>query len=93
MRATDRTCGLVRAHREPRSSDVGAGNNPHLRADVLCARFLADDLHRGGTVARDLPLVAGDATALPFKTGSVDLLIARARRRCAASLAACCTFG
>jgi uncharacterized protein len=25
-----------------------------------------------------LPLVAGDATALPFKTGSVDLLIARA---------------
>jgi len=58
--------------------DVGAGNNPHLRADVLCERFLTDDLHRGGAVERDRPLVAGDAGALPFKTGSVDLLIARA---------------
>jgi uncharacterized protein YbaR (Trm112 family)/SAM-dependent methyltransferase len=58
--------------------DVGAGNNPHLRADVLCERFLADGAHRGGAVARDRPLVAGDAGALPFKTGAFDQIVARA---------------
>jgi uncharacterized protein YbaR (Trm112 family)/SAM-dependent methyltransferase len=58
--------------------DVGAGDNPHLRADVLCERFVDDDLHRSGAAARDRPLVAGDASALPFKSGSFDQIIARA---------------
>ena len=58
--------------------DVGGGNNPHLRADVVCEKYIDDDLHRGGGVAMDLPLVAGDASALPFKTGSFDVVISRA---------------
>ncbi len=58
--------------------DVGAGNNPHLRADVLCEKYLHDDLHRGGSIVRDRPLVVGDAGALPFKAKVFDALIARA---------------
>lgn len=55
--------------------DVGAGNNPHLRADVLCEKYLYDDFHRGGSAATDLPLVVGDASALPFKSKSIDVMI------------------
>jgi len=55
--------------------DVGSGDNPHLRADVLCDKFLYDDLYRGGSIALDRPLVAGDASALPFKTGAFDVII------------------
>lgn len=56
--------------------DVGAGNNPHPRADVLCEKYLHDDFHRGaGGAATDLPLVVGDASALPFKSDSIDILI------------------
>jgi uncharacterized protein YbaR (Trm112 family)/SAM-dependent methyltransferase len=58
--------------------DVGAGNNPHLRADVLCEKYLHDDLHRGGSAALDRPLVVGDASALPFKAKVFDAIIARA---------------
>lgn len=55
--------------------DVGAGNNPHIRADILCEKYLYDDFHRGGGAATDLPLVVGDASALPFKSGSIDVII------------------
>ncbi len=56
--------------------DVGAGNNPHPRADILCEKYLYDDFHRGaGGAATDLPLVVGDASALPFKSDSIDVLI------------------
>ena len=56
--------------------DVGAGNNPHPRADVLCEKYLYDDFHRGaGGAATDLPLVVGDASALPFKSDSIDVIV------------------
>ena len=56
--------------------DVGAGDNPHPRADILCEKYLYDDFHRGaGGIATDLPLVVEDASALPFKSGSIDVLI------------------
>lgn len=55
--------------------DVGGGNNPHLRADVVCEKYIFDDFHRGANVARDIPLVAGDASALPFKTGIFDVIV------------------
>jgi uncharacterized protein YbaR (Trm112 family)/SAM-dependent methyltransferase len=56
--------------------DVGAGNNPHIRADILCEKYLYDDFHRGaGGAATDLPLVVGDAGALPFKSDCIDVMI------------------
>lgn len=55
--------------------DVGAGPNPHIRADVICEKFLHDDFHRGAGVAMDRPLVVGDASALPFKSGVFDFVI------------------
>jgi ubiquinone/menaquinone biosynthesis C-methylase UbiE len=42
---------------------------------VPCEKYLYDNLYRGGDVALDRPLVAGDASALPFKTDTFDILI------------------
>lgn len=56
--------------------DVGSGNNPHPRADVLLDRF-AGAAHRGGTqMVIDRLAVIGDATRLPFKDKSFDFIIA-----------------
>lgn len=55
--------------------DIGSGHRPHPRADVLCDRYLADDLERGGPLVADRPLIAGDLTALPFKDKSVDFIV------------------
>src|SRR5690606_11684373 len=55
--------------------DVGAGPNPHIRADVICDKFIYDDFHRGAEIARHRPLIAADASALPFKTGVFEFVI------------------
>src|SRR5205823_674585 len=44
--------------------------------DILLEKFLEDDSQRSTGLVRDRPLVAGDITALPFKTQSVDFVIA-----------------
>jgi SAM-dependent methyltransferase len=58
--------------------DVGSGDNPHPRADVLLDRFLDRSIHRSGQKARldGRPLVVGDASALPFRDCSFDFVIA-----------------
>jgi uncharacterized protein YbaR (Trm112 family)/SAM-dependent methyltransferase len=66
---------IKHAPRDKLVLDVGSGDNPHLRADVLCEKYLHDNLYRSGSVALDRPLVAGDASALPFKTGAFDVLV------------------
>ncbi len=51
--------------------EVGSGDNPHPRADVLVDRFLHDNTERGGSIVRDTrPLVVADAHALPFRSGA-----------------------
>lgn len=53
--------------------DVGCGDRPFPRADVLCDKFLHDATERGGVpILRDRPLVAGDAEALPFRDKCFD---------------------
>lgn len=51
--------------------EVGSGDNPHPRADVLVDRYPgADNRERGGDLAVDRrPLVVADAHHLPFKDG------------------------
>ncbi len=58
--------------------DVGSGQAPHPRADVLLEKYLEDDRHRSGDgVDRSDPrLVIGDAQAMPFADASFDYIIA-----------------
>lgn len=58
--------------------DVGSGQAPHPRADVLLEKYVEDDWHRaGGTVdCRDPRLVVGDAAAMPFADREFDYVIA-----------------
>ncbi len=55
--------------------DVGSGNDPHPRADLLCDKFVQDDTEREGRLVVDRPLIGGDLEALPFKDQSIDFLI------------------
>lgn len=56
--------------------DVGSGNDPHPRADILCDKFVRDDFEREGRLVIDRPLVGGDLEALPFRDKSIDFVIA-----------------
>jgi hypothetical protein len=58
--------------------DVGSGQSPHPRADVLLEKFPDDNLHRAGdgVDTRDARLVIGDACAMPFADGEFDYVIA-----------------
>lgn len=56
--------------------EVGSGHNPSIRSDVLCDKYLHDDAHRAAGMIIDRPLVIGDASALPFRSGSFDVIIA-----------------
>src|SRR3989338_7554755 len=56
--------------------DVGSGNDPHPRADVLVDKFVSDDTERQGRLVADRPLVGGDLEHLPFQDGAFDFVIA-----------------
>jgi SAM-dependent methyltransferase/uncharacterized protein YbaR (Trm112 family) len=56
--------------------DVGSGNDPHPRADLLCDKFVLDDSEREGRLVADRPMVGGDLGCLPFRDQSIDFLIA-----------------
>jgi hypothetical protein len=62
-----------------RSSDlvleIGSGNNPRPRSDVLCDKFIDDDTERGGAIVADRPMVEADAHHLPFADSSFDYVI------------------
>jgi SAM-dependent methyltransferase len=57
--------------------DVGSGQNPNLRADVLCDYFLTDHSERacGGAPVLDRPLVVADAERLPFRDAAFDFVV------------------
>lgn len=50
--------------------EIGSGDNPNARSDILCDRFISDDTERGGNIVIDRPLVVADAHHLPFKDGA-----------------------
>lgn len=58
--------------------DVGGGQAPHRRADIVVDKYVADDFERPGTEQLDLskPLVVADAAALPFADGAFAYLVA-----------------
>lgn len=57
--------------------DVGSGNAPHPRADVLAEKYLADDTNRigGQKMLAVAPTVACDAEALPFADDTFDYVV------------------
>lgn len=58
--------------------DVGSGQSPFPRADVLLERYVDDNRHRAGDPVdrADPRLVVGDALAMPFNDGEFDYVVA-----------------
>src|SRR5204862_3065044 len=51
--------------------EIGSGDNPNPRSNVLVDRFLgADNRERGGDLVVDRPFVVADAHHLPFRNGA-----------------------
>ncbi len=60
--------------------EVGSGGNPLIRSDVLCDKFIFDDMERAVgkyamPISTDRPFVCGDAEALPFRNKAFDFLV------------------
>jgi uncharacterized protein YbaR (Trm112 family) len=63
----------------PRSAlvlDIGGGDRPHVRADVVCDRYEVS-WERSAPLLRDRPLVIGDINRLPFKAHAFDYAISQ----------------
>jgi len=59
----------------PRSQlvlDVGSGDGPFARANILCDKYISDTVNRIGPILIDRPFVAGDIMALPFRDKAFD---------------------
>lgn len=61
--------------REALVLDIGSGDNPHGRADLLCDRDVASHHDRPGILHLDRPFVVGDAECLPFRDDAFDYII------------------
>ena len=57
--------------------EIGSGNNPNPRSDILCDRYIHDNNQRAGEFAAviDRPLVVADGYRLPFKDKTFDYVI------------------
>jgi uncharacterized protein YbaR (Trm112 family) len=58
--------------------DIGAGQSPHPRADVIVEKYPVDDFERPGEAGLSLakPLVVADGAQLPFADGAFAYVIA-----------------
>jgi len=54
--------------------EVGGGDLPFWRSDILCDRYLFDDAERTGSLVVDRPFICSDAHTLPIKDGAVDYI-------------------
>lgn len=55
--------------------EIGSGDNPKPRSDVLCDKIPEDDTQRGGKIVLDRPFLAADGQYLPFADKSFDYII------------------
>lgn len=58
--------------------EVGSGDNPHPRSNILLDKLLVDSSEREAErgLVVDKPLIIGDVEVLPFADGSFDYIIA-----------------
>ncbi|MBI3815025.1 MAG: methyltransferase domain-containing protein [Nitrospinae bacterium] len=54
--------------------EIGSGDKPFIRADILMDKFIRDDTERGGRIIADRPFICGDIENLPFKDKSFDYI-------------------
>lgn len=54
--------------------EVGSGQKPMWRADVLVDRYLHDDAHRPGPLCVSRPIVCADIEDLPFEDDAFDFV-------------------
>mgnify|MGYP001595570253 CR=1 FL=1 len=54
--------------------DVGSGDGPFARANILCDKYISETVNRVGPISIDRPFVAGDILALPFRDNSFDYI-------------------
>ncbi|MCK5241185.1 methyltransferase domain-containing protein [bacterium] len=57
--------------------EIGSGDNPHPRADVLVDKYMQGDSERGGQIIIDRSLVVADLENLPFRDHAFDYIICR----------------
>ena len=55
--------------------EIGSGDRPNPRSDVLVDRYIEDNTERGGDLRVDRPLIVADAEQLPFKDKSFDYVV------------------
>jgi SAM-dependent methyltransferase len=55
--------------------EIGSGDRPNPRSDVLLDRYIDDNTERGGNLKIDRPLIVADAEQLPFKDGAFDYIV------------------
>jgi uncharacterized protein YbaR (Trm112 family) len=74
-----RQLSFARYHKIPSDAvvvDVGCGNIPNMRSNILADKFLEDNSERPHPLLLDhRPFVVCDALSLPFKDGTVDYVI------------------
>ena len=56
--------------------DVGSGQAPNPRSDLIVDKYVADDFERGAALVIDKPLVVADGHALPFAERTFAYVIA-----------------
>jgi len=54
--------------------DIGGGDGPFPRADVICEKFVSDNSERTNPIFAEQPLVVGDIENLPFADKSFDFV-------------------
>lgn len=62
---------------QDRVLEIGSGDNPHPRSDILCDRYVHNNSQRAGEfpIVIDRPFIVADGYHLPFKTKSFDYVI------------------
>lgn len=55
--------------------EIGSGDKPKTRSDVLCDMLPDDDTQRGGIITLDRPFIAADGQYLPFADKAFDYII------------------
>ncbi len=55
--------------------EIGSGDRPNPRSDVLVDRYIEDNTERGGDLRIDRPLIVADAEELPFKDKAFDYVV------------------
>jgi Methylase involved in ubiquinone/menaquinone biosynthesis len=55
--------------------EIGSGDNPNPRSDILVDRYINDNTERGGNIVIDRPLIVADAHHLPFRDGVFSYVI------------------